>query len=97
MALKSGDSLKTEYVNISEARAHLSELVRRAAAGEEVVIAKAGVPQVKLVPVEPLKERPAGLLAHLFTSEEIDETMRALAEPFDEADWPEFYTALDLP
>ncbi|CAN5902190.1 hypothetical protein BH24DEI2_BH24DEI2_16160 [soil metagenome] len=71
--------------------------MRRAAAGEEVIIAKAGVPQVKLVPVEPLQERPSGLLAHLFTSEEIDEAERALAEPFKEADWPEFYTQLDLP
>lgn len=97
MTIKSGKSSTTAQVNISEARAHLSELVRRAAAGEEVIIAKAGVPQVKLVPFEPLKERPAGIMAHLFTPAEIDEVKRALEEPFSEADWPEFYTQLDLP
>jgi prevent-host-death family protein len=37
-------------VNIHEAKTHLSRLVERAAAGEEVVIAKAGKPLIKLVP-----------------------------------------------
>jgi prevent-host-death family protein len=39
-------------VNMHEAKTHLSRLVERAAAGEEVVIAKAGKPVAKLVPVE---------------------------------------------
>jgi len=38
-------------VNIREAKAHLSRLVDRAAAGEEIVIAKAGKPIAKLVPL----------------------------------------------
>jgi prevent-host-death family protein len=37
--------------NIYEAKTNLSELVERAAAGEEIIIAKAGVPKVRLVPV----------------------------------------------
>jgi prevent-host-death family protein len=37
-------------VNIQEAKTHLSRLVERAAAGEEIVIGKAGKPLVKLVP-----------------------------------------------
>ena len=36
-------------VNIHEAKTHFSKLVARAAAGEEIVIAKAGVPVAKLV------------------------------------------------
>ena len=44
-------------VNIHEAKTHLSRLVERAAAGEEIVIAKAGVPIAKLGPVVPV--RPA--------------------------------------
>ena len=40
-----------EKVNIYEAKTRLSELVREALAGEEVVIAKNGVPAVRLVPV----------------------------------------------
>jgi len=38
-------------VNLYEAKSHLSELVERAAAGEEIVIAKAGKPMARLVPV----------------------------------------------
>lgn len=46
-----------------EAKTNLSKLVERAAGGEEVVIAKAGVPRVRLVPVEPTrKSREPGLL-----------------------------------
>ncbi len=36
-------------VNLYEAKTHLSELVERAARGEEVVIAKAGQPRARLV------------------------------------------------
>jgi prevent-host-death family protein len=36
--------------NIHEAKTHFSKLVKRAAAGEEIVITKAGVPMAKLVP-----------------------------------------------
>lgn len=42
----------TATVNMHEAKTHLSRLVERAANGEEVIIAKAGKPLVKLVPVE---------------------------------------------
>ena len=43
-------------VNLYEAKTHLSSLVDRAAAGEDVVIAKAGRPLVRLVPVEQRRE-----------------------------------------
>ncbi len=39
-------------VNIHEAKTHLSRLLQRVAAGEEVVIAKAGRPVARLVPVD---------------------------------------------
>ena len=39
-------------VNIHEAKTHLSRLVDRAAQGEEFVIAKAGKPLVKVVPLD---------------------------------------------
>ncbi len=45
-----------------EAKTHLSRLVERAKAGEEIVIAKAGEPLVRLVPVEPPRpKRKPGL------------------------------------
>lgn len=43
-------------VNLYDAKTHLSELVERAAAGEEIVIAKAGRPRARLVPLA--AERP---------------------------------------
>jgi prevent-host-death family protein len=43
-------------VNIHEAKTHLSRLVARAAAGEEIVISKAGTPMAKLVAYERPKE-----------------------------------------
>ncbi len=41
----------SKLVSLDEARSRLSGLVDRAAAGEEIVIARDGVPQAKLVPV----------------------------------------------
>ena len=41
-------------VNIHEAKTHLSRLLERVAMGEEVIIAKAGKPVAKLVPVKTL-------------------------------------------
>ena len=50
-------------VNIHEAKTHLSRLLQRVAAGEEVTIARAGKPVARLVAVEPekMKIRPLGM------------------------------------
>jgi prevent-host-death family protein len=40
-----------ETVNIHHAKTHLSRLIERAARGEAFVIAKAGRPMVKVVPI----------------------------------------------
>lgn len=53
-------------INIHEAKTHLSRLVERAARGEEFIIAKAGKPLVKVVPLdahETAALRPIGFLA----------------------------------
>jgi prevent-host-death family protein len=48
-------------VNIHEAKTHFSRLLQRVAAGEEVVIARAGVPVARLVPViQKSNARPLG-------------------------------------
>jgi prevent-host-death family protein len=48
-------------VNIHQAKTHLSRLLQRVAGGEEVTIARAGVPVARLVAVEPDKgKRPLG-------------------------------------
>jgi prevent-host-death family protein len=47
------------FVTLYEAKTHLSGLVDRAAAGEEIVIAKNGIPQARLVPLTVRGERRA--------------------------------------
>lgn len=44
-------------VNVHEAKTHLSRLLERVQAGEEITIAKAGVPVARLVPAEPRKQK----------------------------------------
>jgi prevent-host-death family protein len=50
-------------VNIHEAKTQLSKLIERAVQGEEVVIAKAGKPLVKLVKIKPKARRILGSAA----------------------------------
>lgn len=53
-----------ETINLYEAKSRLSSLVERAAAGEEIIIAKAGRPLARLVPLAAPRTvpRPLGLL-----------------------------------
>jgi prevent-host-death family protein len=48
-------------VNVHQAKTHLSQLLERVAAGEEVVIARAGHPVARLVPFNPNEPRRPGL------------------------------------
>jgi len=49
-------------VNVHQAKTHLSRLLRRVAEGEEITIARAGVPVARLVAVEPAKNvRPLNM------------------------------------
>lgn len=45
-----------DTVNIHEAKTHLSRLVEKAAKGESFIIAKAGKPMVKVVPLDSPEE-----------------------------------------
>ena len=51
----------TKSVNIAEAKAHLSALVDRAAAGEEIIVSKAGRPAARLVPLAERSPRQSGV------------------------------------
>jgi prevent-host-death family protein len=48
-------------VNVHEAKTHFSKLLDRVAKGEAIVIARAGTPIAKLVPLDPPAARPLGL------------------------------------
>lgn len=45
-------------VDVHEAKTHLSQLIERAAAGEEIIIARAGRPMCRLTPLQPVPEPP---------------------------------------
>jgi prevent-host-death family protein len=60
-AENSGKEARMTSVNVHEAKAHLSELLDRALSGEEIVIARAGRPLVRLVPVAERQPREPGI------------------------------------
>jgi prevent-host-death family protein len=47
-------------VNVHEAKTHFSRLLDLAHAGEEIIVAKAGKPFARLVPLKDREERQAG-------------------------------------
>jgi len=47
-------------VGVHEAKTHLSRLLRRVAAGEEIIILSGGRPTARLVPIEGLSPREVG-------------------------------------
>ena len=50
-----------EILNIHYAKTHFSKLLLRVHAGEEIIIAKAGKPYAKLVPLKQVTERVPGI------------------------------------
>ena len=57
----------SRVVNIHEAKTHLSRLVDQAHAGQEILLAKAGKPCARLMPLshEPAKRQPGRLAGRL--------------------------------
>ena len=55
----------SETLNLYEAKTQLSQLVERAAAGEEIIIAKAGKPMARLVALPARAPRVPGLFRGL--------------------------------
>lgn len=51
---------RTRTLNVAEAKARLSELVQRAARGEEIIIARNGEPQARLVALPAVTARVPG-------------------------------------
>ena len=49
-------------VNVQEAKTHLSRLLEEVRAGEVIILAKAGRPYAKLVPIDPVPPRQLGFL-----------------------------------
>ena len=68
--------------NIAEAKAHFSELVQKAALGEEVIIAKDNKPLVKLVPLGKPKQprKPGSAKGKIWMAKDFD----AIPEGFED-------------
>lgn len=64
----------TRTLNLYEAKTRLSELVERAAAGDEIVIAKNGRPRARLVALEAARRRrrPGGSQGRIWISPDFD-------------------------
>ena len=72
-------------VNIHEAKTHLSRLLVRAAAGEEIIIAKAGQPMARLVAYEeePKARVPGRLKGKIWLADDFDDTPQWLIDAFE--------------
>ena len=69
----------SDFVSLYDAKTHLSQLVDRAAEGEEIVIAKNGVALARLVPMafKGEQRKPAGALGLTSISPDFDEPLPA--------------------
>jgi prevent-host-death family protein len=67
----------SEIVNLYDAKTHLSQLVDRAAKGEEIVIAKNGVALARLAPLPfaGQERKPAGVFKVTFMSDDFDDPL----------------------
>jgi prevent-host-death family protein len=70
----------TAQFNVAEAKAKLSELLDRALGGEEIIIARAGTPLVRLDPMRPKTARKPGAWRGWTASPEV------LLAPMDDED-----------
>ena len=72
-------------VNTHEAKTHLSKLIERAAAGEEIIIGKAGKPMAKLVAYkeERSPRRPGALKGKIRLAPDFDATPDDVIDAFE--------------
>jgi prevent-host-death family protein len=71
--------------NIGEAKAHLSELIDRAEAGEEIIIARAGKPIVRLIAYQETprpKRTPGAWKGKVKMSRDFDKLPESIATAF---------------
>lgn len=66
-------------INLYEAKTRLSQLIEAAAAGEEIIIAKAGKPKARLGPLAGAKRerKPGGWEGKVWIAEDFDDELPA--------------------
>jgi prevent-host-death family protein len=72
-------------VNVHEAKTHLSRLLDRAAAGEEIVVARAGHPVARLVALAPTRPTrlPGRLRGRISFADDFEATPAWLIDQFE--------------
>ena len=67
----------SEKVNIYDAKTRLSQLVERAEAGEEIIIARGGRPAARLVPFRAaaVKRKPGRLRGRIRIADDFDDPL----------------------
>ncbi len=75
-------------VNVHEAKTQLSRLLDDVRGGEEIILAKAGKPYARLVPISALSRRELGFLPQLLGSGD------AVLDPLDDDTLASFETDL---
>lgn len=80
MGLVKSSIMEVKQVNIYEAKTHLSRLLQEALDGEEVIIARDGVPLVRLVPISRPRQSILGLIPEAWMSDDFDEPLEEFAE-----------------
>ena len=73
-------------VNVHEAKTRLSKLLEQVRSGEDVVIAKAGIPIARLVPYVPPKRKlipPGAMKGEIWIADDFDEPLNSMFECLD--------------
>jgi len=83
----------TEIYNVYEAKTHLSQLLAEATEGKNVVIAKAGKPQWRIVPIKEkkIKRIPGKLKGKIWVAPD------AFSREVDASIWADFYASDIIP
>ena len=72
-----------QTVNVHEAKTHLSRLLERVEAGEEIVLARNGKAVARLVPVGRVARRPGGMKGRIRIRRDFDAPLpTAIANAF---------------
>jgi prevent-host-death family protein len=61
-----------DLLNVHYAKTHLSKLLDRVAAGEEIVLGKHGKPVARLVPIQPVTRKPGRLKGKIKIAADFD-------------------------
>ena len=73
-----------QITNISEAKAHLSALIEKVLAGEDIIIGKAGKPVARLIPYKHKRNRrkPGALKGKIKIADDFDQLPEDIAMAF---------------